>query len=88
MDEYSDLNFFAIVAKGHKQEFIDNLDWLTHIHDIAWCFKNTNDGYKLLWQCSQGMEKCAESAQAMLQFVKQRYIIDESLEHEIRQLIC
>ncbi|WOH36323.1 hypothetical protein RI844_13195 [Thalassotalea fonticola] len=213
MDEYSDLDFFAIVGEGHKQQFIDNLSWLAHIHEIAWCFKNTTDGYKLLFadgifcefavfepkelrhipysqghfiwrdeglaehnckpviaapqhsfdegfllgelltnlyvglcryrrgeqcsamrfiqvyavdrlirlldllqqhdegidkdkfcldrrveqrqpefkqllmQCSQGAEKCTESAHAMLQFVKQHYSIDKILEQEIRQLI-
>ncbi len=49
MDEYSDLDFFAIVRDGHKQRFIENLDWLSNIQDIAWCFKNSADGYKLLF---------------------------------------
>ncbi|MBE1299306.1 MAG: hypothetical protein GJ680_05295 [Alteromonadaceae bacterium] len=49
MDEYSDLDFFAIVAEGYKQAFIDDLSWLSDLHDIAWCFKNTVDGYKLLF---------------------------------------
>jgi len=49
MDEYSDLDFFAIVRKGSKQRFIDNLDWLSSVYDIAWCFKNTADGYKLFF---------------------------------------
>jgi len=49
MDEYSDLDFFVIVKEGYKQQFIDNLDWLANIHDITWCFKNTEDGYKLLF---------------------------------------
>jgi len=49
MDEYSDLDFFAIVRTGCKQQFIENLDWLDNIHDITWRFKNTNDGYKLLF---------------------------------------
>lgn len=49
MDEWSDLDFFAIVQQGHKQWFIDNLSWLSDIQPIAWCFKNTADGYKLLF---------------------------------------
>lgn len=49
MDEYSDLDFFAIVAEGYKQAFINDLSWLSDIQDIAWCFKNTVDGYKLLF---------------------------------------
>ncbi|PCI62345.1 MAG: hypothetical protein COB35_03890 [Gammaproteobacteria bacterium] len=49
MDEYSDLDFFAIVKAGCKQHFIDNLTWLSNLHTIAWCFQNTADGYKLLF---------------------------------------
>jgi len=49
MDEYSDLDFFAIVAEGQKLQFIENLDWLSNAHPIAWCFRNTFDGYKLLF---------------------------------------
>ena len=49
LDIYSDLDFFAIVRKGHKQAFIDNLDWLSCTQEIAWYFRNTADGYKLLF---------------------------------------
>lgn len=49
MDQYSDLDFFVIVAKGYKAEFIQNLTWLTQISDVAWYFKNTEDGHKLLF---------------------------------------
>ena len=49
MDQFSDLDFFAIVAPGYKQQFIDDLSWLSNILPIAWCFKNTPDGYKLLF---------------------------------------
>lgn len=49
LDEYSDLDFFAIVEPGQKWSFIDNLDWMARAGDIAWCFKNTQDGYKLLY---------------------------------------
>ena len=50
MDQWSDLDFFAIVAPGYKQQFIDDLSWLSQLHPIAWCFKNTEDGYKLLFE--------------------------------------
>jgi hypothetical protein len=49
MDEYSDLDFFAIVSEGNKQQYIEDLSWLSDIHPIAWCFRNTADGYKLLF---------------------------------------
>lgn len=49
MDEYSDLDFFAIVSEGHKHRFIDNLHWLSDIYPIAWSFRNTADGYKLMF---------------------------------------
>jgi lincosamide nucleotidyltransferase len=49
MDEYSDLDFFAIVEKGYKQKYIENIDWLSKIHPVTYKFKNTDDGYKLLY---------------------------------------
>ncbi len=50
LDEYSDLDFFAIVQPGSKMRFIDNLDWLSNIKAISYCFRNTVDGYKLLFE--------------------------------------
>lgn len=50
MDEYSDLDFFAIVAEGSKRSFIQDLSWLADIKPIAYCFRNTEDGYKLLFE--------------------------------------
>lgn len=50
MDKWSDLDFFAIVQDGYKQAFIDDLSWLASLAQIAWCFKNTADGYKLLFE--------------------------------------
>jgi lincosamide nucleotidyltransferase B/F len=49
LDEYSDLDFFAIVEKGYKQTFIGNLDWLSAVSPVAWHFQNTVDGHKLLF---------------------------------------
>ncbi|MCB0133961.1 MAG: hypothetical protein KDD75_02480 [Caldilineaceae bacterium] len=49
LDAYSDLDFFAIVEAGHKGRYIDNLDWLTAA-PIAYAFRNTADGYKLLYE--------------------------------------
>jgi hypothetical protein len=49
LDEYSDLDFFVIVRTGYKAQFIADLDWLSRIQPVAYAFKNTDDGYKLLF---------------------------------------
>ena len=50
LDEYSDLDFFVIVETGYKNDFINDLSWLSSIQPIAYAFRNTQDGYKLLFQ--------------------------------------
>ena len=49
IDAYSDLDFFAIVEEGYKQAYIDSLQWLRDVHHVAYQFRNTVDGYKLLF---------------------------------------
>jgi lincosamide nucleotidyltransferase B/F len=49
LDEYSDLDFFAIVEDGHKAHYIQDLSWLSDIAPVAYQFQNTVDGYKLLY---------------------------------------
>jgi hypothetical protein len=49
IDDYSDLDFFAIVKTGTKQDFMANLDWLSEVYPLAYAFKNTIDGYKALY---------------------------------------
>jgi len=49
LDEYSDLDFFAIVEEGFKRQYLDNLDWLAHICPITFCYRNSVDGYKVLF---------------------------------------
>ena len=49
LDEFSDLDFFAIVEDGWKDRFIENLDWLESIRPVVFRFRNTADGYKLLF---------------------------------------
>lgn len=49
LDDYSDLDFFAIVKPGYKAHFINNLDWLANVHPIVYSFQNTPDGHKLLY---------------------------------------
>jgi hypothetical protein len=49
LDAFSDLDFFVIVERGHKRAFLENLQWLSALCPIAYCFQNTEDGYKLLF---------------------------------------
>lgn len=49
LDEYSDLDFFVIVQSGFKPAFLDSLSWLEAVHPIAFAFRNTDDGWKLLF---------------------------------------
>lgn len=49
LDDYSDLDFFVIADVGSKQRYIENLDWLHSVHPVAYHFRNTPDGHKLLF---------------------------------------
>ena len=49
LDEYSDLDFFVIVEDGSKQHYLDSLGWLSAIAPLAYRFRNTVDGYKVLF---------------------------------------
>lgn len=50
LDDYSDLDFFVIVKPNQKTRFIHQLDWLETAHPLAYSFKNTKDGYKILFE--------------------------------------
>jgi len=50
LDEYSDLDFFVIVAPGHKRAYVEDLGWLRAAHPIAYAFQNTPDGCKVLFE--------------------------------------
>ncbi len=50
LDAYSDLDFFAIVEAGYKKRYIDDLSWLSAVEPVAYAFRNTRDGYKLLFE--------------------------------------
>ena len=64
LDAYSDLDFFAIVRPGYKHAFLDTLKWLAAVYPIAYQFKNTVDGYKVLFDdgifCEFGVFEAAE----------------------------
>lgn len=49
LDDYSDLDFFAVVRPGAKHEFLEDLGWLASVAPIGYAFRNTADGYKLLY---------------------------------------
>ncbi|MBN2981600.1 hypothetical protein [Cohnella algarum] len=50
LDEHSDLDFFVIVEPGQKNRFIDRLDWLEEVRPLAYSFKNTSVGCKILFE--------------------------------------
>ncbi len=50
LDRFSDLDFFVIVRAGQKPRYLADLGWLTAMAPAAYCFANTVDGYKLLYQ--------------------------------------
>jgi lincosamide nucleotidyltransferase B/F len=49
LDDQSDLDFFVITEIGFKQHYIDDLLWLENVRPIPYRFKNTNDGYKFMF---------------------------------------
>ncbi|MCU0291736.1 MAG: hypothetical protein MUF10_07040 [Thermoanaerobaculaceae bacterium] len=49
LDAWSDLDFFAVVEDGHKGRFVDDLGWLEAVSPIAFAFRNTPDGHKVLF---------------------------------------
>ena len=49
-DEFSDLDFFVIVKDEVKQSYIDDLTWLSETYPLAYFFKNTKDGFKILFE--------------------------------------
>jgi hypothetical protein len=52
IDEFSDLDFFAIVAPGRKASFLDDLGWLSDAAPLVYAFRNTVDGFKILFHDS------------------------------------
>lgn len=50
LDNYSDLDFFLIVENGYKNDYLQNLNWLNSISPLVFQYRNTIDGYKILFQ--------------------------------------
>jgi hypothetical protein len=49
LDEFSDLDFLAVVEQGYKTPYIDSLAWLEAVYPIAYAHRNTFDGFKVLF---------------------------------------
>jgi len=49
LDDHSDLDFFVIVEEDWKRSYLDDLSWLSGLSPISYSFRNTDDGYKLLF---------------------------------------
>lgn len=49
LDAYSDLDFFAVVEDGAKAALLADIGWLTAVAPVDYAFRNTPDGYKLLY---------------------------------------
>jgi hypothetical protein len=49
LDDYSDLDFFVVVREGCKAAFIESLSWLERVGRIAFAYRNTPDGHKVLF---------------------------------------
>ncbi|MGV2947769.1 hypothetical protein, partial [Acinetobacter sp. AGC35] len=50
LDAYSDLDFFVITKPGFKERYINNLDWLHNVCPLAYQFRNTDDGWKIMFE--------------------------------------
>lgn len=49
LDRWSDLDFFVVVEPGAKGPMLEDLTWLTAVAPVAYAFRNTPDGHKLLY---------------------------------------
>jgi hypothetical protein len=49
LDEYSDLDYFAIVKDGAKLRFLTDTAWLSRPRPVVYLFVNTPDGFKYLY---------------------------------------
>ncbi len=50
LDEQSDLDFFVITAIGFKKRYIEDLSWLDRVKPVSYRFKNSDDGYKFMFE--------------------------------------
>lgn len=68
LDEYSDLDFFVVAQDGCKLALLQDLSWLNTICPVVYAFKNTAEGYKVLFEdgvyCEFGVFERDELASA------------------------
>ena len=50
LDDHSDLDFFVVVDDGAKPRYLAGIDWLEALGPIAFEFRNTSDGRKVLFE--------------------------------------
>lgn len=50
LDAYSDLDFFVLVEEEKQEAYLNNLDWLSECGPLAYVFRNTKDGHKIMWE--------------------------------------
>ncbi len=50
LDAYSDLDFFVVVQEGCVPLYLEDLGWLQAVCPIAYSFRNTAIGYKILFE--------------------------------------
>lgn len=50
MDQWSDLDFFVLVDKDKQESYLNNLNWLEACAPLAYVFRNTKDGHKIMWE--------------------------------------
>jgi lincosamide nucleotidyltransferase B/F len=48
IDNYSDIDFFMIVEKGHKLKYLQNVKWL-EVAPIVFWYRETKDGLKVIY---------------------------------------
>lgn len=49
LDEHSDLDFFVVTDDGAKERYLADIDWLEAVGPVAYSFRNSVDGRKVLW---------------------------------------
>jgi hypothetical protein len=54
VDRYSDLDFFVVVAPGAKEGYLADTGWLAAPAPPRFVFRNTRDGFKVLWDAPAG----------------------------------
>lgn len=49
LDDHSDLDFFVVVEDGARERYLEEIGWLEAGGPVAYSFRNTADGRKVLW---------------------------------------